>query len=424
MAGGNGRAALPNAAEPVAKDDRWKLVDAKVEQLKDAVRAARVPFLLALTWSFLWASALYTHDYGYTTVLLARTESAILDVACPCGNQQSTAHPIRRYHATLATADQKHHQANDGPAIDRTHKLCASVLDAMHKEILTQQVAEWQFKIPVVGASTTTFDLGIIGNAGLFLIALWFYYASRRENSAIRSFVNNNADPVSTWPPMREPFRLFRMDSALGVEHYAYAYQAVAQRFVFLTSRRSITLLGGTAFLVAVPWLVATWNEFTDVRDVTIHHLRDVDGGRLAVGLVCWIGLTIVSFGNLRLLFESSTLLNAWYLASRDLWELGEPVDDPIWVTPNGHASENPPHPPTRRARPPAGDPETSRQSEKGQTNNGASGPAGPNTPGSPPPAAGAPQPPPGPPQPPPPPGGNGAGGEAKGEGAAKPAGT
>src|SRR5262249_7686172 len=46
-------------------DTIWKLVNARCQQLADSVAAARVPFLTALTWSFVWAWALYSVDLGY-----------------------------------------------------------------------------------------------------------------------------------------------------------------------------------------------------------------------------------------------------------------------------------------------------------------------------------------------------------------------
>lgn len=46
----------------------WRLVDARCKQLADAVAAARIPFLLALTWAFVWGWALYSAEHGYMEV--------------------------------------------------------------------------------------------------------------------------------------------------------------------------------------------------------------------------------------------------------------------------------------------------------------------------------------------------------------------
>lgn len=43
----------------------WKLVEARCAQLADAVHSARVSFLVALTWGFIWAWALYSAGWGY-----------------------------------------------------------------------------------------------------------------------------------------------------------------------------------------------------------------------------------------------------------------------------------------------------------------------------------------------------------------------
>ena len=44
----------------------WRLVDAKCDQISDAVSAVRLPFVFALTLSIIWLSALYISEYGYT----------------------------------------------------------------------------------------------------------------------------------------------------------------------------------------------------------------------------------------------------------------------------------------------------------------------------------------------------------------------
>src|SRR5690348_3712965 len=52
----------------------WRLVEARCSQLADSVASARVPFLLALTWSFVWAWALYGYDLGYLNIQRERYE--------------------------------------------------------------------------------------------------------------------------------------------------------------------------------------------------------------------------------------------------------------------------------------------------------------------------------------------------------------
>src|SRR5262245_25428102 len=62
-------------AIPVDKRTRetlWRLVDARCTQLTDAVAAARIPFLLGLTWSFVWIAAIYFAGFGYTHTYLTR----------------------------------------------------------------------------------------------------------------------------------------------------------------------------------------------------------------------------------------------------------------------------------------------------------------------------------------------------------------
>src|SRR5262245_3643910 len=48
---------------------RWRLVDTQCVQLAEAVAGARRPFLVALTWAFVWAVAIFSLDFSYTRQL-------------------------------------------------------------------------------------------------------------------------------------------------------------------------------------------------------------------------------------------------------------------------------------------------------------------------------------------------------------------
>ena len=51
-------------AKPREPKTLWRLVEARCDQITDAISAARLPFLLGLTWSFIWISALYVGEFG------------------------------------------------------------------------------------------------------------------------------------------------------------------------------------------------------------------------------------------------------------------------------------------------------------------------------------------------------------------------
>jgi hypothetical protein len=59
--------------ESRSHDSLWRLIEAHSKQLGDSVTAARIPFLLALTWAFIWAWALYAYEFSYVDVLHAST---------------------------------------------------------------------------------------------------------------------------------------------------------------------------------------------------------------------------------------------------------------------------------------------------------------------------------------------------------------
>jgi hypothetical protein len=54
------------------QETRWKLVEARSKQIAEAVSAARIPFLLVLTWAFLWAWSLYSTEFSYLKIYHAR----------------------------------------------------------------------------------------------------------------------------------------------------------------------------------------------------------------------------------------------------------------------------------------------------------------------------------------------------------------
>jgi hypothetical protein len=294
----------------------WRLVDANVAQLRDAVSSARIPLLIALTWTFVWAVTLYNNEeYGYPKILMTRWENAALADSCPCADPKT----IKRFHHALWLADSTGHSKKDSLAVNRVHVLCREVLKVDLEEIARREIQAWDFAVPGIGARTTVFDLGLVGNIGLLLILLWFYYASRRENHAVRAFVDTASS--SDWVPFFRTFDLRATNSRLKPRHYAFAYQAVAQRFVFLTSRRSWTLLLATIGMMLLPLAVSVWNLWTDVRDVSLWQLGELVFARMGLAVALTVILSFLSFNVVRLQLMTSGLLNGWYLASRDVWE-------------------------------------------------------------------------------------------------------
>src|SRR5262245_34039654 len=72
-------------------------------------------------------------------------------------------------------------------------------------------------------------DLAVVGQFGLLLILSWCFFATRRENHAVRAFVDMDqySRNIAGWFPVAyilEPKAKF-----LLAEHLTYAYRAVAQ---------------------------------------------------------------------------------------------------------------------------------------------------------------------------------------------------
>jgi hypothetical protein len=291
----------------------WKLTDAKCAQLKDAIRGAQYPFFLALLWGFVWMVALYNHELGYTNAAIRKYEKLISE-AYDIKSKGKSATPYRD--ALANTTIGRHH----ADVKNLPEDVCEKILQTQHERLLCQQVDYWNVKLPGLIARVTVFDMDIVGLVGLLIIFLWFFYAARRENHAIRSFVYFAEEAArNKWFPQR--FTLVPQNAHLGPEHYAYAYQGVAHRFLFLFSSISGPLLVMTIILISFPLLIALWNYGTDLRDFCKFDLETQVGIRVVIQSVLTACVFILTIGIIRKQVETSVLLNSWSLANRDVWE-------------------------------------------------------------------------------------------------------
>lgn len=294
-------------------DTLWKLVDAKCSEIKDAISSARIPMLLMLLWGFIWFVTLYNHEIGYTKVLIERYQSAISelepDSSNACEILDSTV--MRRYH--------KHLLNENGIYNDAQNNNCYQVLMEQHKMLLGEQVDSWKTLFPGITADVWIFDLGIIGQIALIILLLWFYFAARRENSAIKGFVDFQ-NPISEWFPKK--FELKPKQDFLSSEHYVYAYNSVTNRFLFVISAKSKSHIVTTMLLLIFPSMVAGWNVFTDVRDTFKHLDFELDAlVRSIIGTILFIFVVSITKRVLKKIIETGILLNGWKLSIRDCWE-------------------------------------------------------------------------------------------------------
>jgi hypothetical protein len=181
-------------------------------------------------------------------------------------------------------------------------------------------------------------DFGIMGNAAILLILIWTYYAMRRENHAIKTFVDFDKERrghEARSGGLRIPaaYHLQPQDPNLSAEHYAFSYHAVSQRFLFLFSTRTRPLLFATATLGSIPAIASLLNLLTDIASLVVHSelFEPSVFARFAVEIALFAVVLLVTWKILCLLVETSVLLNGWQLAVQDVWmkEWDESTDDP-----------------------------------------------------------------------------------------------
>jgi hypothetical protein len=126
-------------------------------------------------------------------------------------------------------------------------------------------------------------------------------------------------------------FILEPQDELLSAEHLAYAYHAVAQRFLFVFARHARPLFGVTIALVAIPAVVATLHVLSDLVDLIAYEFASGLTLRFVLGLVLLIVVWRVTIAIIGYVIDSSILLNGWYLASKHVWtkEWDESTDGP-----------------------------------------------------------------------------------------------
>jgi hypothetical protein len=335
------------------RDTLWKLVDTQCAQLADSVVGARRPFLLALTWAFIWASALYSVDFGHNRHLAAyyRDLSRLVKpgddfraLSQKAASQTAKEEGMKEEELDKELSELKQKMIDNNKKLEThcadlslpdrirmqpemTARECRATILAQAKTFHDAYNEGRAIALPGGLGRFSVGDLSVVGQLGLLLILSWCFFATRRENHAVRAFVDMDAHSRRTvgWFPIAyvlEPQARFFVS-----EHFAYAYRSVAQRFVFLFSQHSKPLFAFTALLCTVPALVATWNAYTDIRDLSV--LMQFRGGLLPIGsflsktiieVVLLALVWVITYKLVRFDVETSTLLNGWHLAVQDVW--------------------------------------------------------------------------------------------------------
>jgi hypothetical protein len=308
------------ASEKIRNETLWKLTNARCSQLTDSISNARLPFFLGLAWAFIWAWALFNIDVGYLNVFQARYQRLSAIAASPV---QADQDELLKWCPRVAPAL---YQPAANIPMDRATpqdklELCKSIIKLRLEWVSKGFLDSTLITFPGGFSRLHVSDLGIVGQAGLLLILTWGFFAIRRENHAFRAIVDMTPESRKVVGLFPREFDLMPKDPYFSAEHLAYAYHAVAQRFVFIFSSYSTPLLGLTLLLCSFPALVAGWNAYTDLRDVFRHEFFDQSFVvRTMIEIVLYLAVCFLTFASVRLVLDSTVLLNGWYLAVRDVW--------------------------------------------------------------------------------------------------------
>jgi hypothetical protein len=327
-------ATIPRRRRDLPRQDvRWKLAEVRAKQLADAVSAARIPFFLALAWSFSWVFALYTSEYGYIHTIHARYDyfqnlsSELKNTVTSTNKPPSDEQTLLREELS-EFCNRLVRETQENPITARTHKvdqivhqtLCDNLIASRRDKTATAESDSRFVSFPGGFGKVYVPDLAIMGNVGLSLLLTWMYFAARRENQAIKTFVEiRNGNRRGLFRDICK-YHLDPQDRRLSAEHYVYVYHAIAERFLFILSQWSQPLLRTTASLMALPAVVSTLHFLTDARDILSRSFEKSVLLLTMLELALVILVILITYLIIKLIVDTSAVLNAWYLAVREVW--------------------------------------------------------------------------------------------------------
>ncbi|MGY8666178.1 hypothetical protein Q3C01_28035 [Bradyrhizobium sp. UFLA05-109] len=308
----------------------WKLVDARCKALSDVIAATRVPFLLALSWALLWFWALYATEQGYIQTYRARYAaiSSLVDSRNP-GDAQLLKNICDAYVLKQASLPSSVEGEHVGISDEFRLNYCKTLVNARRDFAEKTYSEQWLISFPGGFGKIHVTDLGIVGNLAFVLILSWTFYAIRRENLAVESFVRSDADRRNGyWIPKK--FNLVPQGDIFSGAHLAYAYQVVAQRFLFIIATNSRPLLATTIVLCVFPAAVSFLDLLTDLRDIFTHTFGTEVTIRVMIGMVLFGIVCLLTARIAMYIVDTSVLLNGWNLAVRDVWmkDWNDPKDE------------------------------------------------------------------------------------------------
>lgn len=324
-------------AKPRQSATLWRLVDVKCAQIAEAITAARLPFLLSLTWSFIWLSALYgehsyVHDYGRRLMHFNALMHPIDKPPSPAF--AATCRGLFFGNEDLSK-DDEFILRGDKYVYDKAWQIefCRKYFSARYKDVEKARFDSTLVSLPWGMGRLNVTDFGIVGNVALVLILSWGFFAARRENQALKSFVNFHpfTSPRGFFVP--DTFILCPSDAKhFSAEHFAYAYQSVSQRFMFLSADHPRFFSGG-ALIVCIPAGTALLNAWSNYASFVRYPgwFEQAVYTRFKLEVALALIVVFLTGKIVAMLWNTLILLNGWSLAVRHVWmgDWNEATDDP-----------------------------------------------------------------------------------------------
>jgi hypothetical protein len=398
---------MPTASQPPVKrlpETVWRLVDAKCDQISEAASGTRFPLAFALTFSVIWLSALYVSELGYIHQYRSEVVRAaavgriplIPSSPAPAATAPTTTAPSPaptnspRAPAALSTpraaAPDKFQPPEafktlclervfgkmkdftifgDKHAYDEQWQLlhCRNVILQTYEFASRARFESTMVTLPWGMGRMHISDFGITANVTLILILIWLLFALRRENHAIKNFVDFHQAYRPVKLTYQDPFIVVATEPVLSPEHYAYAYHAVSQRFMFLFSVRRSPLFFASMALGAFPAVISLLNLLSNIRSLFAHSFEPAVYVRFAIEVGLVLLVIVITVGIMRFMLDTSVLLNGWGLAVHnvwlDAWDESTLEDAPgmVLVSIAGQTAQYTQDPFARKARPTADDP-------------------------------------------------------------------
>jgi hypothetical protein len=224
---------------------RDRLLERRIDALKDAVNRTRTTWLFATLLAFVLAAAIFNATLGYATKQVIRRAQIVAAVNKDWpGLQDATKKgpdaPLLKTvlidkAGGLGYLGYLMPESNDEAKLKALREAAAFEL----QQLVTRKTSFDTVQIPLVGVSIAASDVGIVGGVGLAIVGFWLLAMSRRENHAFGEFIRKSGGTGA----------FTTKHLGYSPEESAYAYHAISQYMVFCVSSTQslmnpVTLVG------------------------------------------------------------------------------------------------------------------------------------------------------------------------------------